>query len=114
MQRIEAKFSLDSNQPRLLQEITSGLKALRFECKLSVTSADCMHVVSVPPFVSVRDSSAMGSTGTVAWTQAAVQSVVDTHNSYMSLGGAADLQVEYKPSSPRCCLLKAAVCTNMC
>lgn len=41
-------------EPRIAQEVASGLKALRFESKLCVTSADCMQQVAVPPFLSLR------------------------------------------------------------
>ena len=100
LQRITDKLAADTNhqqpqqqqQQHMINEMTTGLKTLRFESKLHVTSADCMRSVAVPPFMSMQNSP-VGGASMEGWTEASVKRVWEIFSGYITNASSQDLQV---------------------
>lgn len=89
-QLIEQRFATDQAPQQSATKMASDLKALRFECKLNLTSTDCMRAVAVPAFAVLKDSAQAPISS--PWTEADVHRALQLHSGYMH-SSAAYIQV---------------------
>ncbi len=92
-QQLEAMFSQDRSPPKTATDIAAGIKSLRFESKLQVTSTNCMHTVSVPPFLHLQSNSAVSETAAVALEDAALHRAFAAFKTYIDDPSATEIQV---------------------
>jgi hypothetical protein len=91
-QLLEQRFASDQAPQQSAAKIASDLKALRFECKLNLTSTDCMRAVAVPAFAVLKDSAQAPDAS--PWTDADLHRALQLHSGYIP-SSSAFIQVHF-------------------